>query len=162
MRIGIGALVGITGGPATYARELVSALAVLGGHEYVVFTDCPEQFAHCGVETRHVPLRHTAEQVTWDHIHLPRQIATTGVALYHGTKNVLPWRLRVPGVVTVHDLAPYHRPETFAWPQRWHFRLTVPSSVQRAARVLADSEHARGDLIAQFGVPSARVVTVLP
>ena len=159
-RIGIGALLGITGGPATYARELVWALAALGGHEYVVFTDRPDAFARMGVETRLVPLRHTLEQVTWDHLRLPGLIAAAQVALYHGTKNVLPWRLSVPGVVTVHDLAPYHRPETFALPQRWHFRATVPRSVRRAARVVADSAHARMDLLRQFALSPDRVTTV--
>jgi glycosyltransferase involved in cell wall biosynthesis len=159
VRIGIGALVGIVGGPATYARELVAALARLGGHEYVVFTDRPEHFAGVDVERVAVPLPTTYHQVTWDH-RLPGALVRRGVALYHGTKNVLPWRLRVPGVVTVHDLAVYACPETFAWPQRLHFRLMVPGSVARAARVIADSEHARGDLVARFKLDPARVPVV--
>lgn len=161
VRIGIGALVGIVGGPATYARELVAALARAGGHDYVVFTDRPDAFAGIDVERVAVPLATTYHQVTWDHARLPGLLAACGVALYHGTKNVLPWRLAVPGVVTVHDLAVYACPETFAWPQRVHFRLTVPRSVARATRVVADSEHARGDLVARFGLAPARV-TVVP
>jgi glycosyltransferase involved in cell wall biosynthesis len=160
MRIGVGALVGIVGGPATYARELVAALARLGGHDYVVFTDRPALFAAVDVERVHVPLATTYHQVTWDHARLPGLVAAHGVALYHGTKNVLPWRLGVPGVVTVHDLAVYTCPETFAWPQRLHFRLAVPPSVARAARVIADSEHARRDLVERFGLDPARVPVV--
>lgn len=160
MRIGVGALVGIVGGPATYARELVAALARLGGHDYVVFTDRPALFAAVDVERVHVPLATTYHQVMWDHARLPGLVAAHGVALYHGTKNVLPWRLGVPGVVTVHDLAVYTRPETFAWPQRLHFRLAVPPSVARAARVIADSEHARQDLVERFGLDPARVPVV--
>src|SRR5262249_56278690 len=71
-----------------------------------------------------------------------------------------PGRLPVPGVVTVHDLAVYACPETFAWPQRLHFRLCVPPSVARAARVIADSEHARGDLVRRFRLPPDRVPVV--
>ncbi|NTV23996.1 MAG: glycosyltransferase family 4 protein, partial [Nanoarchaeota archaeon] len=88
-----------------------------------------------------------------------RLIARAGVALYHGTKNVLPWRCSVPAVVTVHDLAVYAWPETFAWPQRVHFRLCVPTSVARAARVIADSTHARDDLIGRFHLDPARSAT---
>jgi glycosyltransferase involved in cell wall biosynthesis len=160
VRIGIGALVGIVGGPATYARELVAALARLGGHEYVIFTDRPERFAGVDAECVNVPLAGTLHQVTWDHARLPGLLAARGVDLYHGTKNVLPWRLRVPGVVTVHDLAVYACPETFAWPQRLHFRLTVPSSVARAVRVITDSRHAQGDLVARFRLDPARVPVV--
>jgi glycosyltransferase involved in cell wall biosynthesis len=161
VRIGLGALVGTTGGPATYARELVAALVADGRHEYVVFTDEPDVFGANDVRTVRVPLRTTYHQLSWDHARLPGLVARSGVALYHGTKNVLPWRLGVPGVVTVHDLAVYTHPATFALPQRWHFRLTVPSSVRRAARVIAVSEHTRHDLARCLGVDAARV-TVVP
>jgi alpha-1,3-rhamnosyl/mannosyltransferase len=160
VRIGIGALLGIVGGPATYARELVRALVPLGGHEYVVFSDRIDAFADVDVERVAVPLRGTWHQALWDHERLPGLVRRHGVALYHGTKNVLPWRLAVPGVVTVHDLAVYACPETFAWPQRVHWNLTVPPSVARAARVICDSYHARDDVLARFGLVPERVPVV--
>lgn len=161
MRIGIGALVGVLGGPATYARELVAALARARGHDYVVFTDRPEAFADLDVTTVRVPLPTPAHQVTWDHWRLPGLLARHRIDLYHGTKNVLPWRLPVrAAVVTVHDLAVYACPETFSRGQRWHFRTTVPSSVRRAARVIADSEHAREDILRRFRLPPERITAV--
>jgi glycosyltransferase involved in cell wall biosynthesis len=160
VRIGIGAIVGILGGPATYARSLVRALAAAGGHEYVVFTDRPAVFEGAGVETVLVPLRGAWEQVTWDHVALPGLLRRSGVALYHGTKAILPWRPPVPSVVTLHDLAPYAMPETFAWPQRLHFRIFVPHSLARARRVITVSRHARDDLVRRFGIDPARVAVV--
>jgi alpha-1,3-rhamnosyl/mannosyltransferase len=161
VRIGIGALVGVLGGPATYARELVAALARAGGHDYVVFTDRPDGFADLGVATVHVPLPTAAHQVTWDHWRLPALLARHRIDLYHGTKNVLPWRLPVrAAVVTVHDLAVYACPDTFSRGQRWHFQLAVPPSLRRAARVLADSEHARRDIVARFGLAPEGVTAV--
>lgn len=160
MRVGIGALVGVLGGPATYARELVPALVGAGGHEYVVFTDRPEAFAALDVRTVHVPLASPWHQATWDHWRLPGLVARAGVDLYHGTKNVLPWRPPVPAVVTVHDLAVYVCPETFAWPQRWHLRVLLPRSVAAARRVIAPSGHAREDILARFGLSPERVVAV--
>jgi glycosyltransferase involved in cell wall biosynthesis len=160
VRIGIGALVGVLGGPATYARELTAALARAGGHEYVVFTDRPEAFAGLGVRAVHVPLPTPYHQATWDHWALPALLAAERIDLYHGTKNVLPWRLPVPAVVTVHDLAVYACPETFAWQQRWHLRLLLPRSVARAARVIADSAHAREDLRRRFGLAAERVTDI--
>src|SRR6185436_20552314 len=109
-----------------------------GRHEYVVFTDRPEAFDGVGVTAVHVPLQTPYQQATWDHWRLPGEIAARRVDLYHGTKNVLPWRLGVPAVVTVHDLAVYACPDTFAWQQRWHLRLLVPRAVGGAVRVIAD------------------------
>jgi glycosyltransferase involved in cell wall biosynthesis len=160
MRIGIGALVGVLGGPATYARELLAALARAGGHEYVVFTDRPAAFAGLGLPTIHVPLPSPYHQATWDHWRLPGLIAAEQVDLYHGTKNVLPWRLHVPAVVTVHDLAVYACPDTFAWQQRWHLRLLLPRSVRAARRVIAPSAHARADLLDRFRLASERVSAI--
>ncbi len=160
MRIGIGAQVGTLGGPGTYSRELIGALVREACHEYIVFTDHPEVFAEMPVRAVHVPMPTPYHQVTWDHWRLPRLIAAERVALYHGTKNLLPWRLQVPAVVTVHDLAVYACPETFAWPQRWHLRAFLPGSVARAQRVIADSTHAAGDLRARFGVASGRLAVV--
>jgi len=54
----------------------------------------------------------------------------------------------------------YACPETFAWPQRLHFQLCVPPSVRRAARVIADSVHARGDLVSRFHLDRERVPVV--
>jgi len=161
LRVGIGAIVGVTGGPATYARELVRALVMLGGDDrYVVFTDVPEAFASLDVERVAVPLRFAWQQVTWDHVRLPALLRRTRVDLYHGTKNILPWRCPVPAVVTVHDLAVYAMPETFAWPQRLHFRSCVPPSVRRAVRVIVDSSHARNDVVARLGVDPAQIAVV--
>src|SRR5205823_1303410 len=143
VRIGIGAQVGILGGPGTYARALAGALAAAGGHEYVVFTDRPEAFAGLGVETVHVPLASPYHQAAWDHWRLPGLVGEGRLDLYHGTKNVLPWRLAAPAVVTLHDLAVYAAPETFAWAQRWHLRLLPPRAVAAAARVRTPSELAR-------------------
>jgi glycosyltransferase involved in cell wall biosynthesis len=160
MRIGIGALVGIVGGPATYARELVAALVRAGGHDYVVFTDQPRAFCHLGIETVEVPLPTPYHQLIWDHFRLPGLVAAARVDLYHGTKNVLPWRLSVPAVVTVHDLAVYTHPGTFGWGQRWHLRLLLPRSVATATRVITPSAHARADVVARFRSAADRTRSV--
>src|SRR5207237_4860576 len=162
VRSRLGAVAGSLGGPASYARQRVRARALAGGHEYVVFTDRPEAFDGLDVEVVHVPLPTPYHQLGWDHVRLPRLLAERRVDLYHGTKNVLPWRLPAAAVVTVHDLAVYACPETFAWPQRLHLRLSVPRSVARAARVIADSGHARGGLIARFALAPERVGAIPP
>jgi glycosyltransferase involved in cell wall biosynthesis len=160
VRIGIGAQVGVLGGPATYARELVHALSGDGAHEYVVFTDRPEAFADVPVRTVHVAMPTPYHQATWDHWALPAKLAAERVALYHGTKNVLPLRCPVPAVVTVHDLAVYAQPETFARLQRWHLRALLPRSVARAARVITPSRHAAEDVRTRFRLPPERVTAV--
>jgi len=163
MRIGVGAILGVLGGPATYARELVGALArVDTTNEYVIITDAPEQLSPDAANVRcvHAPLTSSLFQPAWDHGFVPYFIRRYGLDLYHGTKGTLPLWSGCREVVTVHDLAVYHQPETFAWLQRVHQRSHTPFAVRRAVRVITDSEFGRRDLLQRFNVPAAHVVAI--
>ena len=159
MRVAIGAIVRTLGGPATYARELVRALVRRRAPalEYVVLTDGPEAFCDDDVETVRVALPTPYAQVWWDHVAIPAALRHAGADLYHGTKNTLPIRLPCPAVVTVHDLAVYRHPESFAMLQRWHLRSHVPHALRTARAVIAVSEHAAADLRGDFPAFAAKV-----
>lgn len=159
MRIAIGAIVRTLGGPATYAVELVTALAArrTAGIEYVVVTDGPEAFDGLDVEVVRAALPTPYAQVWWDHVGVPRALARRAPDLYHGTKNTLPAWLPYPAVVTVHDLAVYRHPRSFATLQRWHLQVHVPHAVRRARAVLTVSEHAAGDLCTRFPAAASKV-----
>lgn len=162
MRIAIGAIVRTLGGPATYAIELVRALAArrTPGIEYVVLTDGPEAFDGMGVAVERVPLRTPWAQPVWDHVQVPRVLRRVGADLYHGTKNAVPIGAPCPSVVTIHDLAVYHHPESFALAQRWHLRAHTPHAVRVARTVLTVSEHSAADLRARFPQAAAKIVAV--
>jgi len=162
MRIGIGAVINATGGPARYARELVHALTNLpNDDEYVVFTNQPQAFqAASRLEIVGVPLRSALMEPWWDHVHIPRAVRRAGVRLYHGVKGAIPLRLHCPRVVTIHDLAIYACPESFAWQQHLHMRPNLRLDALQAERVIADSEHARDDLVRRLRLPSERVRAV--
>ncbi len=150
-RIAIGAITRTIGGPATYAVELVRALGErrTPGLEYTVLTDGPEAFADMPVAVEHLPLRTPWMQPLWDHVLVPRALRRVGADLYHGTKNVVPLGCRSPAVVTIHDLAVYHHPESFALAQRWHLRAETPHAARAACAIVTVSEHAAADLRAR-------------
>lgn len=158
-RIAIGAIVRTLGGPATYAVELVRALAerAIPGIEYVVLTDGPEAFDGLPVAVEHVPLRSPWAQPLWDHGQVPRVLRRLRPDLYHGTKNAVPLASPCPTVVTIHDLAVYHHPESFALAQRWHLRVHTPHAVRVARAILTVSEHSAADLRARFPAAAAKV-----
>jgi glycosyltransferase involved in cell wall biosynthesis len=163
MRVGIGAILGTLGGPATYARELIGALARIdSSNEYVVITDAPHRVGVSASNVRSVPAPLGAPilQPAWDHVIVPYLIRRHQLDLYHGTKGALPVWSRCPKVVTVHDLAVYQQPETFAWLQRVHQRTHTPLSVRRAARVIVPSEACRQEVLGRFGVSPSRVVAI--
>jgi glycosyltransferase involved in cell wall biosynthesis len=163
MRIGIGAILGTLGGPATYARELIGALARIDTRtEYVVITDAPRALAVEAPNVRCValPLAKPMLQPVWDHAVVPALVRRYGLDLYHGTKGTLPLWRGCKQVVTIHDLAVYHQPQTFAWVQRVQQRSQTPLAARRAARVIAVSASARRDILARFRLPEAHVVAI--
>lgn len=161
MKIAIGAVAGVTGGPSTFAYELVRALSERAGdHEVTVLTDRPELFRGIA-RALHVPLASAWGQPAWDHLGVPRALARGGFDLYHGTKGVLPRRLRVPGVVSIHDLAVNIMPETFSRAQRWHLLLETPSTVRRAASIVTGSLSTARDL-ERFYPRAAGKIEVVP
>ncbi|GIW45851.1 MAG: glycosyl transferase family 1 [Candidatus Binatia bacterium] len=163
MRIAISAILGIRGGPARYAAELIRALAALpGSHELLVVCDDASALNAAGRPVREVveiPLRHPWEQGFWEE-RAGAALRAKGVDVYHGTKGTLPVAVRIPRVVTVHDLAVFHQPESFAPLQRIHQKVLVPLSVRLAHRVIADSEHARQDLLRTLRTPHEKIAVV--
>lgn len=162
MRIGIGAVINPTGGPARYARELVQALAGLEeADEYVVFTNRPGDFEPAPrLSIVEVPLRSAVLEPLWDHLWMPAAAAREKLDLYHGIKGAVPLAIDCPRLVTIHDLAVYARPETFAWQQHLHMRPHLRLAALQARRVIADSEHACTDIRRRLRLPSRRVVAV--
>ncbi len=161
MRVALGAILGTTGGPATYALELVRALSEgFPGDRWLVVTDRPDLFARF-TETVHVPLASTWEQPLWDHWRVRRLLTEVRPDLYHGTKGVIPRGISIPAVVTIHDLAVRVLPETFSRPQRLHLALETPSTIKRARVVLTDSRSTAADL-ARFYPAAAGKTEVVP
>lgn len=66
-----------------------------------------------------------------------------------------------PLVVTIHDLAFEHLPETFKRRSWMQLRLTVRATARRAARIITVSNYSRDDIVATYGISTERI-TVTP
>jgi alpha-1,3-rhamnosyl/mannosyltransferase len=146
MKIALGANAGSTGGPSTFAIELVRGmLEVPGDHEITVLTDRPAAFCDA-VRTVALPMASAWQQPLWDHVSVGRALRRERFDLYHATKGVLPRLLRVPGVVSIHDLAVNVMPETFSRAQRLHLLVETASTVRRAGAIITGSRSTARDL----------------
>ena len=154
MRIAIGALVGSTGGPRTYAYHLIEKLAQLDNdHEYIVLTDRADIFSHMErLEVVELPLRSRSLVPFWEYVSVPMALRRIHADLYHNTRAVLPWLCPCPAVMTIHDLAPFVFPDTFTKRQQLYLRGTTKGGVRRASFILTVSEYSRKDIIDRMGV----------
>ena len=147
LHVAVGCLAGVTGGPATYADRLVRAIVALpDAPRLSVLTDRPEAFADVGCDVIGLPMRGGVDRLRWQHVALPRAVRRLGCDLYHDTKNALPFALRVPAAVTVHDLAYWRVPETFGFASRLFLKRATGDAVRRARVVVVPSEATARDL----------------
>jgi glycosyltransferase involved in cell wall biosynthesis len=143
-------------GDETYVRNLLAELPPLAeraGIELAAVTRRPELVPE---GMRAVELKTPVQELRMG-LSLPRTLRRLGAGLVH-TQYAVPLRSPCPCVVTVHDLSFVLRPELMRWKDRQVFRLVVPYSVRRAARVLTVSERTRRDLVETYGVLAERVV----
>ncbi len=97
-----------------------------------------------------------ARDLAWYPLALPSMTTDADVGVLHCPTFRAPLRVRVPLVVTVHDLAVLRHPGTFNRWTRTYSRFTVPRVVRAASRVIAVSEFTAREL-GELGVPDEKI-----
>lgn len=161
LHVAIAVLCGSTGGPATYGRSLVTALVHHGGVRLSVLTDDAGGFAGLPVDIVHLPMRKGLDRLRWQYLAVPRALRRLRPDVYHDTKNALPFGLRMPAVVTVHDLAYHTVPESFGWASRTFLKWATKDAVRRARAVIVPSEATAVD-VRRFHPESSARLHVVP
>ena len=87
-------------------------------------------------------------------------IGSTTSAVYH-EPNFLSFRTPLPTVVTIHDLSILHYPETHPRDRVAFMTRRLGESIRRADCVISDSEYGRQEILAEYNLPSEKVVSVL-
>ncbi len=143
------------GGIGVYVENLLRGLAEVGGLELTALVKP-------GAEGRFL-LPQGVKLVTDpspcysldELLFLGRRIDWTSYDLFHTPHYVLPYGVRVPSVVTVHDLIHIEEPEKFFYPIV--ARALIRSAVSRADAVLAVSNSTRLAVEALTGASSGKV-----
>ncbi len=154
-----------SGGTYQYTLSMLQALHYMEGFEITVFGDPKNpDFAKLGypifrfTESRRQQL--TALMAHRMHIRLPDAFASQdlllapvySLALLHTTR---------PFAYTLHDIQENYYPENFSWWQRaWRYQVHS-QLLQRAGRVICESQHVNTDITRSFGVPEERTVVIV-
>lgn len=143
-----------------YLRELIAAMpAALGDDRLTVY-------AIAGTIALPEPIRfHPASsftvnpglRVVWEQTMLPRVARRDRIDCLHGGAFVLPARLSIPTVVTVHDLAFLRWPEQVPGRRARYLARAVRSAARQARRIVAVSESTKRDVVELLGVDPGRI-----
>lgn len=166
MRIGIDAraLSGRFTGDRTYWRGLIGGLAEIDReNEYLLYLREP---AVEGGELELSPnfkrrLLPATNGRLWSFIHFPRALEKDRVDIAH-VQYTVPPVLPCPVVTTIHDISFRLFPDLFAAKDRFILNTGLPSSLKRAAAVIAVSENTRRDILKAFPGTDPRKVVATP
>ncbi|HET9730467.1 MAG TPA: glycosyltransferase family 1 protein [Acidimicrobiia bacterium] len=103
-----------------------------------------------------VPHRRPA-RLAWEQLATPRLARRLAADVWHAPHYTMPLRLRVPAVVTVHDLTFFDHPEWHERTKVMFFRRMIRAAAAKAAVVCCDSEYTAGRL-RELLAPSADVM----
>lgn len=153
-------------GVSNYSRHLLASLGELVAegntrHHFTAFVNAKGgETAGIQVQRTRWPLHQPLARILWEQSLLPLQLHQLRADLVHGLVNVLPLTIRVPGVVTVHDLSFMRMPASLTAARRAYLTRLCQASVQRAAHVIAVSRQTADDVMHYFGIPASKITVV--
>jgi len=150
------------GGNERYCESIIRCLGRIPApsDEYYVFSYRGAAATRIpNAKLTHVPLRR--HSVAWQRaVELPRHTRRLDLDVLHVPYNFFPAG-RARKIVTIHDLAFLHLPETHGPLERARLTLLTGFSAGRADHLLTVSEFSKRDIADRYGVPPARI-TVTP
>jgi len=105
-----------------------------------------------------LPFTPTYQRVLKGIRYWPKRASKDKLDVFHTAYYPVP-RLKIPTVLTVHDVRFVHMPETYRRARYWFLRYSVPYSLAVATRIITISENTKNDLINYFGIPSKKIDT---
>jgi glycosyltransferase involved in cell wall biosynthesis len=154
---------GQTGGMEVAARALIPALRdAAPAARFTAFVNREAAGEDLGVESVVVPVDATrrVEWVRGEQQLLPGLAWRAGCDLVHSLGSTAPVHGRFVRVTTIHDLNYLVVPDAHFGLRALGMRVLVPLAAHRSARVIADSESTRRDLVERLRVPAERIDVV--
>jgi glycosyltransferase involved in cell wall biosynthesis len=93
----------------------------------------------------------------WSNIALKKYLSRDGCDLFHAPGYTLPLWLRVPSVLTVHDISYAVNPEWYPYRGGSARRAWYRFSAQRASCILTVSEFSKKEILRVYGIPAEKV-----
>jgi glycosyltransferase involved in cell wall biosynthesis len=114
---------------------------------------------HLNVERVGGPRRSRLCRIAWEQFILPMKLSKA-YDLTHAPGYIAPLLSRIPVVLTVHDLIALQHPRLCSPANALYYRLTLPESILKAARIIVPSWWVKSALVRQFNQPQEKVTVI--
>lgn len=104
--------------------------------------------------------RHPFLYYLWSEWSLPFVLKKYKADLYFSPDHLGSLRIKIPTIITLHDLAYAHYPQFMDKMHLWHYRHYIPRHAQKAKRIIAVSEYTKSDIIKQLKIEPEKIDVV--
>lgn len=149
-----------------YTHEIFSRLvSLMPDITFVFFFDRPfdQQFIFGdNVETKVVnpPARHPLLWYIWFEKTLPKAIESENIDVFISPDGYMPGKLKVPSLLTIHDLAFEHYKNHIPWLVWKYYTHYTPIFTQRATKIIAVSKATATDLKEKYHIPDNKISVI--
>ncbi|MFA6540360.1 MAG: glycosyltransferase family 1 protein [Bacteroidota bacterium] len=167
MNVGINLLYlipGIVGGTETYARNLIYHLVSTDENNvYYIFVPTDARYILKDLPENgkiiEVPIfSNKVNRILWEQFVLPIKVYKYKISILFSLGYVIPIFARCKHIVTIHDLLYKRFSYTIPKSKRVYWRLFIPLSVSRAAKVIAVSKFTNDELIHYFPRAAEKII----
>jgi len=164
-RVGINAIVlnPQSGGLGVYLINLIDYLVHEDvGFEPVIFLSSqykvPPNWLQSGlIRTLSVSSEQPINRILIEAFLWPKVIREHRIDLFHSPMSYIPFGVKVPAMVTIHDLRSFHDPKAYTWLRRQFLERMIGRSAEKALRILTISEFTKQDIIKTLGIAANRI-----
>ena len=117
---------------------------------------------HIRLLTNTVPARSRLLRIMWEQTALPVLLRRLRAPLLHSPAYVAPLLSPCPYVLTIHDLHVFTHPGFCSPGNRLHYRMIMPCSIRRAAKIIAFSQYTRDKISARFPDAASKIIVIPP
>jgi glycosyltransferase involved in cell wall biosynthesis len=102
----------------------------------------------------------SGSRVVWEHLKLPSELRQNGLDVLLCPAYTMPFNVRIPTVVCLHDLSFEFVPRDFRFRERWRRRLLARRAARLADRVVCDTDHMAALVAETYQVPDDRMAVI--
>jgi glycosyltransferase involved in cell wall biosynthesis len=140
-------------GLGRYTQSLIDAFSEWGGEVRVKLYQPKGREVQSGFKS-------SLQRLKWEQFEMPLTAMKEDLDLFHTPCFSLPAMLKLPRVMTIHDIIITKRPRLMKGFSRYYFGKIIPWSAKYADHVITNSETTKKDVIKYLKLPSHKVTAL--
>ncbi len=92
------------------------------------------------------------QRVFREYVYWNKQLKNDKINLFHSPISYLPYNLKIPSIVTIHDLRVYRYPETYTTIRRQFLKRAIQYSIYNSSKIITVSEFTKNEILDIFTI----------